>query len=193
MASTRTKAASVEELNALSREELVELFLTLEAPELPELVGEFEGHTPEYLRERFAQTSDEDGYGDWLGKSFLLEAHDEWEGHGFNVWQTDSGTSRRIRFGWRRSTSILDERPVVAIEYRAFENGYASLDLADELRRLGDNLLLGIASTKTASPVCPWPGGPGGRSLPTTFLLRGPRGPAQSPDDPAGELRPSQR
>lgn len=60
-------AAPVAELNAMAREELVELFLTLPSVDLPGLVGEFEGHTPDYLRERFAATADVDGYGAWLG------------------------------------------------------------------------------------------------------------------------------
>jgi len=180
---------SVEELNALSREQLVDVFLTLTAPAPPELVGELDGFTPDYLAAEFAKTAEDDGFGAWLGKGFAPEPYETWSGHGYNVWETDTRTTRRVRFGWGTSTSILDGRPCSIIEYRAFDNAYADLDLTDEIRKLADGLYLGIATTAGASRICPWGGGPDGRSLPTTFLLRAARGDVAGPDDPAGERR----
>ena len=119
----------------------------------------------------------------------MREPHEAWAGHGYNVWKTARGTTRRVRFGWGESSSILDGRPCSVIEYRAFDNAYADLDLADEVRKLTDGLYLGIATTAGASRVCPWPGGPDGRSLPTTFLLRASSADAAGPDDLAGVRR----
>ncbi|MGI9659835.1 MAG: hypothetical protein ACR2OD_13070 [Gaiellaceae bacterium] len=180
---------SIEELNALSREELVDAFLTLSAPAPGELVGELDGFTPDYLAAEFAKTAEDDGFGVWLGKGFVPEPHDAWSGHGYNVWDSGAETARRVRFGWGVSNSILDGRPCAIIEYRAFNNAYADLDLTDEIRKLADGLYLGIATTDGASRVCPWGGGQGGRSLPTTFLLRAARSEVAGPDDPAGERR----
>lgn len=179
----------VDELNALSREEAVELFLTLPAPTVEELQGELRGHTPDYLAKRFSDLAQEDGLGSWLGKGFVWEPYARWAGQGYNVWSTHAGEQRRIRFGLAVANSLLDGGPCIAIEYRAFDNLYADIDLADEVRRLDDGLYLGIATSDGPSAVCPWPGGPDGRSLPTTFLLQGPAAPAAGADDPSAELR----
>ena len=179
----------VTELNALPRERLVEAFLALSAPEPAEFVGEFDGFTPDYLAAEFAKTAVNDGFGVWRGKGFVPESHETWAGHGYNVWVASDSTSRRVRFGWGMSSSILDGRACAVIEYRAFENAYAELDLADEVRKLAEGLYLGIATTAGASRVCPWPGGPDGRSLPTTFLLRRSSADAAGPDRPDAEHR----
>lgn len=189
MASVGSLPTSIEELNALSRDELVEGFLGLDAPSLDALVGELDGFAPDYMLPEFAKTGALADFGAWQGKGFVLAAYGGWAGHGYNVWQTENGTTRHVRFGWGETTSILDGRPSAFIEYAAFDNAFADLDLKDEVRTLADGLYLGIATTDGPSGVCPWPGGPDGRSLPTTFLLRGPTAQALRPDDAAGELR----
>lgn len=190
-------AAVVEELSARSQQELLELFLTLPplaaADVAGVLAGELHGRSPDYLVRHFAASAAADGYGDWLGKGFVPgpPPGGEWLGHGYNMWRTAAGETRRIRFAWGAGSSLLDGRPVARIEYAPFANSYAELDLRDEVRVLGEGLLLGVATTAQPSAICPDPGGPGGRSRPTTFLLYGLFGPALGPDAPGGELRPA--
>jgi hypothetical protein len=75
------------------------------------------------------------------------------------------------------------------MHYAAFSNMYAELDLIDEIRRADTGLYLGLAITADPSPLAPDPGGPNGRSYPSTFLLAGPNAPWAGPDDPGGEHR----
>ena len=185
--------ATVEELSARPRAELVELFLGLPPLAAAEvagvLSGELQGRSPDYLVRLFASSAAADGFGEWLGKGFVAGGlpGGKWLGHGYNVWRTPAGVTRRVRFAWGTGLSLLDGRPVARIEYAPFANAYAELDLRDEVRRLGDGLYLGIATSASASAICPDPGGPLGRSLPTTFLLYGSLDSAAGPDDPAGE------
>ena len=197
MAVTETLTpATLAELSARSREELVELFLSLPPLAAAEvagvLSGELLGRSPDYMLQRFAVSAAADGFGDWLGKGFVAGGlpGSEWLGHGYNVWRTPAGVTRRVRFAWGTGSSHIDGLPVARIEYAPFDNAYAALDLRDEVRRLGEWLYLGIATTAAPSVICPDPGGLLGRSLPTTFLLYGSLGPAALPDDPAGERRP---
>ena len=125
-----TSSWTAAKLNALSREELIGLFLDLPSPSLAEFDGEFEGHGAPYLPnlERHYLHA---GLGKWLGKGYLAEPHGEWEGHGYNLWGTESGVTRRIRFGWGLGTSMLDGGPCILMHYSAFSNMYAELDLID--------------------------------------------------------------
>jgi hypothetical protein len=180
--------ATVEELGALGREEGVELFLRLPPPVPEEFLGEFDGFTPAYLARQFAASATDDGLGRWLGKAFAAQPFGRWSGQGYNIWETDGGVTRHVRFGWRFGTSLLDGGPCVVMEYAAFDNGYGKLDLTDEIRRLDDGLYVAVATTREPSVLCPDAGGPAGRALPTTFVLRGPVRPWVGPDDPRGEV-----
>jgi hypothetical protein len=173
-------------LNALSREELIELFRGLPSPTVQEFDGEFDGYGAVYLEDledHYLQM----GLGKWLGKGYRAEPYGDWEGHGYNLWGTRDGVARRIKFGWGLGTSMLDGGPCIVMHYSAFSNMYADLDLIDEIRRVDDGLYLGLAITAEPSPLAPDPGGPNGRSFPSTFLLEGPTAPWVGPDDPDGE------
>jgi hypothetical protein len=177
---------SLGQLNALSRADAVELFLTLDAP--TEWHGEFDGYTADYLAESFTVHSESSGgLGRWLGKGFV-RTPDRDGGHGYNIWSVNGQHQRRQRFAWEHADSMLDGRACVRMRYAAFDNVYGRLDLIDEIRRYGHDIYLAIATTAEPSMLAPEPGGPDGRALPTTFVLRGPRRECGGPDDPAGEL-----
>jgi hypothetical protein len=184
-----TTTAVVDELNALSRDELVERFLGLEPPTAEEFVGELDGFAAAYL-----PLSDVDafyrshGLGTWLGKGYRIERHGDWLGHGYNLWDTDGGVIRTMRFGWGLGTSMLDGRGCVLMHYSAFENAFGKLDLVDEIRRAANGVFLGLATTAEPSPLAPLSGGPNGRALESTFLLVGPVREWVGPDDPSSEV-----
>ncbi len=183
-----TRATVVGELNALSRDELVERFLDLESPAAEEFVGELDGHAAAYLSEgdvdAFYRSH---GLGVWLGKGYRIERHGDWLGHGYNLWDTGAGVIRKMRFGWGPGTSMLDGRGCILMHYSAFDNAFGKLDLVDEIRRAADGVFLGLATTVEPSPLAPRPGGPNGRSLESTFLLVGPVREWVGPDDPSSE------
>jgi hypothetical protein len=182
-----SRSTVVDELNALLRDELVERFLGLEPPTAEEFVGELDGVAAAYLPEVDAFYRSH-GLGTWLGKGYRIERHGDWLGHGYNLWATDTGVIRTMRFGWRLSTSMLDGRGCMLMHYSAFENAFGKLDLVDEIRRAADGVYLGLATTLEPSPLCPQPGGPNGRSLESTFLLVGPVREWVGPDDPSSEV-----
>src|SRR5581483_9345167 len=118
-------------LNALSREELIELCRTLPAPTLEEFDGEFDGYGAVYL----ASLEDEYlrmGLGKWLGKGYRAERYGDWAGHGYNLWGTKSGVVRSIKFGWGLGSSMLDGGSCIVMHYSVFSNMYADLDVIDE-------------------------------------------------------------
>jgi hypothetical protein len=184
-----TSATVVDELNALSRDELVERFLGLEPPTAEEFVGELDGHAAAYLPlpevDAFYRSH---GLGTWLGKGYRIERHGDWLGHGYNLWDTDTGVIRTMRFGWGLGTSMLDGRGCLLMHYGAFDNAFGELDLVDEIRRAAEGVFLGLATTREPSPLAPRPGGPNGRSLESTFLLVGPVRDWVGPDDPSSEV-----
>ena len=189
MSETTTSAVwTPDKLNALSREELIELFLTLPSPTLEEFDGEFEGYGARYL-EDLEEHYRSVGLGKWIGKGYRAERYGGFEGHGYNLWGRDGRVIRGIKFGWGLGTSMLDGGPCIVMHYAAFSNMYADLDLIDEIRRAEPGLYLGLAITAEPSPLAPDPGGPNGRSFPSTFLLAGPDAPWSGPDEPDAEHR----
>jgi hypothetical protein len=180
---------TLDELNGLPLDAQIDVFLGLPAPAPAEFHGEFEGHTPAYQLERASDHYLEEGLGRWSGKGCVSERYRDWSGHGYNIWDTGVGRTRRTRFGWKMGRSALDGRECLLMHYRAFANVYADIDLVDEIRRVDDGLYLGIVTTKEPSSLCPHPGGPDGRAFPSTFVLRGPVGPWVGPDDPSTERR----
>jgi hypothetical protein len=186
-----SRTLTLGELNALPRERAVSLFLELDAPLA--WGGEFEGYTPGYLVADFETHATESGVlGRWLGKGFIMEPGARDHGHGYNIWGAGGREERRQRFQWERATSILDGRGCVRIRYAAFDNVYGGLDLIDEIRWYRDDIYLSTATTREPSILAPDLGGPRGRTLPTTFVLRGPVRHCAGPDDATDELLESE-
>jgi hypothetical protein len=179
----RTVPWNLDDLSATPLKNLIELFLTLPSPSLDETRGEFDGHSPAYLGEMDSRYR-EVGLGRWLGKGYASEPLDQWAGHGYNIWDTGHGVVRRTRFGWSLGSSALDRGACLVMHYRAFASVLADLDVIDEIRRVKEGIYLGIVTTREPSFLCPHPGGPDGRSYPSTFLLSGPVRPWIGPDNP---------
>ena len=157
---------SMEAILALDRNSIVALWKTLPAVPMAELDGHYQGLVPNAGdAARQASTgnfmyneSSERGY--WLGKAYKpLTAT---TGEGYNRWRFPGGrVVRNLRFGTEMGTSLIDGKPAFLMHYGAFND----TTLIDELRKLDDNVYLGMGTTETKD---------GKRSAPGHFALVGP-------------------
>lgn len=171
---------NLQDLVGLHRDAALALFATLPAPEADVMRGEFAGHVPDYSAAIWHAFVAETGMGRWLGKAYAGEAHGDWPGQGYNLYQTKIGTDRRLRFGWAMGPSRLDGRPALLMDYTAFDNWAGQNRLMDEVRLVRPGLFLGVYYTEKPVPgFTPRPGE--GRSGPEVFILSGPAGPWVGP------------
>jgi len=168
-----------EQLRQLPRDQALSLFAGLPAPAAPS--GEYQGHIPAYIEPAWRAFLAEAKIGHWLGKGYVAEAHGTWAGHGYNVYRTDAGAVRRLRFGWSLGPSSFDGRPALLMHYAAFPNWAGDQDLADELRQAAPGVMLGIYHTRQVVPGFT-PRAGNRRSAPEIFILSGPTGPAGRAD-----------
>jgi hypothetical protein len=172
---------TLEALQALSRDDALAVFATLPPPS--QMTGEFSGHIPAYSEPDWRAFLAEAKIGHWLGKGYVHAPDGVWQGHGYNVYQTEKRMVRRLRFAWSFGTSSLDGAPALIMRYGAFDNWAGQQDLTDEIRRAGPGVMLGIYFTKDVVPgFTPRRGDGGGRTGPEIFILRGPIGPAKPAD-----------
>jgi hypothetical protein len=181
----RTTQWTAERALALSREEFIQLFKTLPAPEFEGFAGEFTGYAhlgdTEESRQRVTAVmydeNSERGY--WLGKAYKPETQDR--GEGYNRWRRPGGrVERNLRFGTHMGASHIDGRPALIMTYGSFSNRAGANDLIDEIRRLDEGLYLGLGTSRAED---------GGRTPPGPFVLVGPIGPWVGVDDERAEAK----
>ena len=131
-----------ERIGGFSREELLDLWRTLPAPDPAEMEGEFSPWSPPYFAEAFRGFLVSQGQDDWYGKAYS-------RGEGYNIWQIGPDVVRSLRFAWHVGPSGLDGRPALVMDYAAYDNPAGAWGLVDEVRALGPGLLLVIYSTDT--------------------------------------------
>jgi hypothetical protein len=181
--STTQGTLTFEDLAGHDREALLDLWLTLPAPEPADMEGEFAPWVPPYFADAFRGFLTSQGQDDWHGKGYT-------QGEGHNIWQIGPDVVRSLRFAWEIAASGLDGRPALVMDYPAFDNPAGALGLIDEVRSLGPGLLLGIYSTDTpVEGFTPVLDPATGRTRHEIFGLRGPTGPWVGVDDPAAEAR----
>ena len=162
-----TQTWSVEKLLALSKDEVIALWKTLEPPEFRELDGHYMGLVPnagdaasqEATGNAMYNEDSEIGY--WLGKAYKpLGAT---TGEGYNRWRKPGGkVVLNMRFGTGMGKSLIDGKPSYMMYYGAFNE---SSSLIDELRKLDDYIYVGMGTVETDD---------GQRSAPGHFVLTGP-------------------
>lgn len=172
---------TLEALQRLPRAEALALFAMLPPPS--QMVGEFSGHIPTYIEPEWRAFLAEAKIGHWMGKGYVHEPHGDWQGHGYNIYQTDKRIARRLRFAWSFGPSSLDGRPALIMRYAAFDNWAGQQDLTDEVRRAGPGVMLGVYFTRDVVPgFTPRAAKSGGRTEPEIFILRGPVGSTKPAD-----------
>lgn len=135
------------DLTAMPHAELVELFATLDAPGLSEMVGEFDGtplQQPNVFRSAVALVKVRNRLHRWKTKGFRQV--DETSGRGYNIYRR--AVSGRLMYRdpmtTRMALSHIDDRPAFQLDYRTFDTFNGFVNLVDDVRRVAPGLYLGF-------------------------------------------------
>ncbi|MFW9897522.1 MAG: hypothetical protein ACFFD7_17080 [Candidatus Thorarchaeota archaeon] len=158
---------TVEKLKKMTREDLLELYKTLQAPEFEEMDGEYDGHTLDTGSEVGNQMSEwvmnKTAMGVWKGKAYTPITSTT--GEGYNRYVIDGKERHHLRFATEMNVSLFDGKPTLRMRYGAFKNVSAINDLIDEVRKLDDGIYLCTGAALNEK---------GERGPPTPFCLTGP-------------------
>lgn len=176
---------TVENLLAMKQGQLKELFLVLPAPSIRELQGEFKGTLLDTGAFRFIKNflayfalSSFFVNGKWMGKGF--KAISDTEGRGYNSYRRSGAVRHVLPMKTHVAPSRFDGKEVFLLDYTAFRSAANSVNMIDEVRKINDNLYLGIGF---------WGYTRWQRNIPFFFALSGPPAAYIGADRPHGELR----
>lgn len=135
------------DLTAMCQTDLVELFVTLDAPGLSEMTGEFDGtplRQPNLFRSAVAMVKVRNRLHWWKTKGFRQV--DETSGRGYNIYRR--AVSGRLMYRdpmtTRMALSHIDDRLAFQLDYRTFDTLNGFVNLVDDVRRVGPGLYLGF-------------------------------------------------
>jgi len=174
---------TVEDLKALKQQQLIELYKTLPCPTMEEMTGEFKGDLMDLgpfrvvkgfcayfgLRAPLAN-------GKWQGKGFTTIS--ETEGHGYNHYKKFGKDKYVLPMKTRITKSVFDGKDNFELDYTAYWSQASRINMIDEVRKVNDNLYLGIGL---------WGYIRRQRMIPFFFSLSGPRVPFVGIDKPHRE------
>ena len=158
---------TLERVLAMSRTEIIDLWMAAPAPDFTKFKGHYMGLVPNAGDEtrrmatdaRMFDENSELGY--WLGKAYMPTTATT--GEGYNRWRfADGEIVRNLRFGTAAGTSLIDGKPALMMYYGHYDEDST---LIDEIRQLSHDVFLGMGTTETED---------GGRSEPGHFVLVGP-------------------
>jgi hypothetical protein len=159
---------ALEQLLALSRDDVIELWRSAPEVSLDELQGHFMGVIPnagDSKRQRDTgdfMYNEHSRQGYWLGKAFRKTGPNE--GEGYNRFRLPTGEIiRNQRFSTEIGPSLLDGKPSLLMYYGAFYE--PSRNFVDEIRKLDERVYLGIGTSLDKE---------GSRTEPGHFMLIGP-------------------
>jgi hypothetical protein len=190
-----------EDLMKLNRKQIMELFSLLDAPAMSEMRGEYRAVLLDsgYIINIFlAKLYLHFTWGDWQHKAF--EPRGETHGHGYNTFVTTQSKlyenyflavfmkvlsivrslfrlyspQRLARIMLNKTSivsSVFDGRPSFQLSYRDYNTFYTNT-MTDEVRRVNDNLFLGIGRLTVTF----------GKFNPMPFMMIGPPDPWVGPD-----------
>jgi len=169
---------TLERLMRLGREEVIELWRTLQPPGFEELNGEYAAYIPNGRDEREKRRVAEAMFnecspsGYWLGKGFNPTSATE--GEGYNCWRRLGGKIvRNLSFSTEIGSSLIDHKPAYIIHQGILNGPAGEKDRIDEIRKLDDGLYV-ACTTKRKSD--------GSRTSPEHSIFIGPSGPWIGPD-----------
>lgn len=149
-----------------SPQEILDIFATLEAPDLQEMNGEYKAHLlqqPGLLRHLFGQASVANPLAPWLGKAFRpVDAN---TGRGYNMFRVAGRVVQRFPMQTIIAPSRFDGKPAYQLIYRAYHSLCGDIHMVDEVRTLAPKTYLGIGT---------WGFTEAQRLIPLPFLLEGP-------------------
>jgi len=176
---------TVEDLKALKQDRLMELFLALPCPTMREMEGEFKGELLDtgrfwFIKKPLAHFALRSSLnkGKWLGKGFASVAENE--GHGYNSYERFGRVRHVFPMKTRIAASVFDGKDCFELDYTAYRSGAGFINMIDEVRKVNDELYLGIGT---------WGYFKKQRRIPFFFALSGPRAPYAGIDRPHRERR----
>jgi len=129
------------EMLSYNYDQLVSLFLTLPAADVTGLVGEVNGSTlasKNNFGALLTWVSTHSPYpGVWLGKGFSAVSNNS--GVGYNRFLLMGREIRTMRFQTGPGVSLLDNKPVLLMDYRPYSNVLGMVHALDEIRQLDEN------------------------------------------------------
>lgn len=138
---------SEDAIKQLSVEELLELFATLEAPNIAEMNGEYAAsllRQPNVLAAVSGWATVANPLMPWLCKSF--RPVDENTGRGYNTFKRLGRVIQLFPMQTQIAPSRYDGRPAYTLIYRAYHSFCGDINMVDEVRRLGEGLYLGMGT-----------------------------------------------
>lgn len=159
---------TVEVLKGMKVKEVMALFKTLPAPTFDDMQGEFDGFLLDHGDPitnfvSVLSISNPLTTGRWKGKAFTFA--DKVYGHGYNLFEKFGKTKRKIRMRTQIVESRFDGKPAFILDYTAYDSFLGKVNTVDEIRKLDDDLYLGVGT---------WGFTKKQRMKPFPFCLKGP-------------------
>ena len=82
--------------------------------------------------------------GVWKGKAFTTS--DKSYGHGYNLFEKNGETQRKVKMRTQISISKFDKNPSFVLDYTAYNSFLGKVNTVDEIRKLDSNLSLGVGA-----------------------------------------------
>jgi hypothetical protein len=169
--------ATVQDIEKLSKADVMQLFYAAEAPEFSELKGECNTkilHVGLFGRTGDFYVNSLMGPGYWEGDAFSPLSQET--GHGYNIFRLRKNGNdvflRTLRMDTSIMKSTLDNKDAFHVIYRRYGKGL-NKSMRDEVRKINNNLYLGVAFFS-------WTGG---RINPFPFVIYGPPSAWIGPDE----------
>jgi len=169
--------ATPEDVERLSRSDVMQLFHAADAPPFGNLKGEYEARLVptgvlSFLNETYAHHWM--GPGHWEGKAFSPSGKDQ--GRGYNLFtagrDADARTVRTMKMDTSLGPSRFDAKDSFHLVYEAHNRG-RNRSMRDEIRRINDTLYIGLGYVSWNL----------GKHNPSFFLLVGEPDPWVGPDE----------
>ena len=162
---------TAEKLGLMKLEEIMTLFRSLEAPSFEEMEGEYDAFLLDHgdpITNLISVLSMSNPLttGRWAGKAFTAEY--EHYGHGYNLFEKFGKTKRKLRMRTEIGVSRFDQKPSFILDYTAYDSMLGILNTVDEIRKVGENIYLGVGT---------WGFTKKQRLKPLPFCLQGPKHP----------------
>jgi hypothetical protein len=166
----------VADLKALKQQQLLDLYKTLPCPTMEEMTGEFRGDLLDQGPFRFIKNIF--GYfalrsslanGAWQGKGFTMTS--DTEGKGYNHYKRFGKDRYVFPMKTKITKSVFDGKDNFELDYTAYialKSQASLINMIDEVRKVNDDLYLGIGTWGWIRRF---------RMIPWFFSLSGPRAP----------------
>ncbi|MBI9077283.1 MAG: hypothetical protein JEZ02_17885 [Desulfatibacillum sp.] len=172
------QSLTVQKLQGLKLGKIMEVFSTLPAPGFFEMNGEYKANLMDHgnflnnmASNLLIGTSLFDGV--WLCKCFTPESGTQ--GWGYNSFRKSGRVVRKYPMKTSIVKSRFDGRDVFQLYYPGFKSRIGAINMVDEVRKVNDNLYLGVGT---------WGFTKKQRMIPLPFTLSGPPEPFVGVDKP---------